>query len=418
MDTKALREQRKKLAEQANEILATAVREGRAATSDEIQKVDAIHADIDALKATIDRAERASDEARSIVPESQRVAPAAEGDVAAELRKGAFGKWLRGGFTALSTEEVRALGNVSREHGAAGFTIDMRAQSVGTTTAGGYTVAQAFSNSLERALKFFGGMLQVADVVTTDTGATLPWPTVNDTAQTGAILAENTAVSNQDITFSVVNLGAYKYSSKQVLVSVELMQDSAFDIDSLVGSLLGERLGRILNTHFTTGTGTSQPNGVVTAATLGKTGTTGQTTSVIYDDLVDLVHSVDIAYRQNGNCRWMLNDASVKVIRKIKDSTGQPIWAPGMQAGQPDTLLGFPISTNNDVATMAANAKSILFGDFTKYKVRRVKDITILRLNERYADAHQVGFLGFCRFDGNLIDAGTNPVKYYANSAT
>ena len=154
----------------------------------------------------------------------------------------------------------------------------------------------------------------------------------------------------------------------------------------------------------------------VTASSVGKTGATGQTATVIYDDIVDLVYSVDKAYRQNA--KFMMNDSTVKAIRKLKDGNGLPLWQPTLQAGEPDSLIGYPVVINNDVAAMAASAKSILFGDFKKYKVRRVKDVTLLRLVERYAEAHQVGFLAFARFDGDLLDAGTDPIKHYANPAS
>lgn len=420
MSTKALREQRAKLAKDANDILAKIVQEGRAATPDELQKVDAIHKDVDALKDTIDRVERSEADERAYVPETQRTTPAAADPDAKAVAERAFRAWAVNGANGLTPEQIRALGPRASGNGTEitlrfGAAAEQRAQTV-TTTAGGYLIAAEFSNRLEKSLLHFGGMLQEADVIDTDTGAALSWPTYDDTAQTGAILAINTAVSNQDITFGTMTLDAYKYSSKQVLVPVELMQDSAFDINAVVADALGERLGRILNTHFTTGTGSSQPNGVATAAGTGKTGTTGQTTTVIYGDLVDLYHSIDIAYRSDA--KWMMADSSVKVIRKLVDGNSLPLWQPSIQAGVPDMIFGKPIVVNNDVATMAASAKSILFGNFKKYKVRRVKDITLLRLNERYAEAHQVGFLAFARFDGDLLDAGTNPVNAYVNSAT
>lgn len=416
MNTKALREKRKKLAEDANAILAAAVNEGRAATPEELSKVDAIHADIDALKATIDRAEKAADEERAIVPESQRSAPTVE-PIEASVRNAAFRKWAAEGASSLTADESRALGARPSSNGTE-VTLrfgEQRAQTV-TTTAGGHLIAPEFVARLEKNLLHFGGMIAEADVIETSTGAPLQWPNYDDTAQKGAILAINTAVANQDVTFGQFTLDAYKYSSKQILVPVELMQDSAFDINALVADVVGERLGRILNEHFTTGTGTAQPAGVVTGSAVGKTGATGQTLSVVYNDLVDLYHSVDIAYR--GDAKWMMNDSSVKVIRKLLDANNLPLWQPALAQGRPDTIMGAPVLVNNDVAVMAANAKSILLGNYKRYKVRRVKDITLLRLNERYADAHQVGFLAFCRFDGKLMNAGTNPVKHYANSAT
>jgi HK97 family phage major capsid protein len=297
-----------------------------------------------------------------------------------------------------------------------------RAQGVATGGAGGFTVPNAPMQSLERALLFFGGMRQVANVLRTDTGAALPFPTVNDTNQAGVRLAENTQVALQDATFGQLTMNAYKYSSKAVLISVELLQDNAINAAEVIGSILGERIGRIQNTEFTTGTGSSQPNGIVTAATSGKVGLTGQTTTVIYDDLVDLLHSIDPAYRPGA--KWMFHDATLKVLKKIKvlqysgDTTGYPLWQPALSQGAPDTILGYPYVINNDMPTMAANAKSILFGEFRKYMIREVREVTLLRLEERYADFHQVGFLAFARADGNLLDAGTHPVKYYQNSAT
>jgi HK97 family phage major capsid protein len=262
MNTKDLREKRKKLAEDANALLSAAVKEGRANSTEEIQKYDAIMADVDALGATIERAERAAELERSYVPDSQRVSLATgEPDQQAIVNK-AFRSWAAGGPSALSADELRALnpkqaGNgteitlrfLSRDEREQ---VEKRAQTV-TTTAGGYVIAPDFSNRLEKSMLFFGGMLTEADMFDTSTGAPLTWPTYDDTSNVGAVLGINTGVSNQDITFGQVSFGAFKYSSKQVLVPVELMQDSAFDVNALVADVLGERLGRILNTHFTTG---------------------------------------------------------------------------------------------------------------------------------------------------------------------
>jgi HK97 family phage major capsid protein len=267
-------------------------------------------------------------------------------------------------------------------------------------------------------------MLQAANVFDTATGAPFPWPTDNDTSNVGELLGINTGAALQDVVFGQVMFNSYKYSSKIVLVPIELLQDSYFDLNTFLAMKLGQRIGRIANQHFTTGTGTNQPGGVVTGATSGKVGTTGQTLTVIYDDLVDLVHAVDPGYRMNPTARFMLADSSLKVIKKLKDTTGRPLWMPYEGAvldpgkKNPDTIMGYQYTINQDMATMAANAKSILFGDFDKYKIRRVMDMTILRLTERYADVGQVGFLVFARYDGQLVDAGTHPIQYYQNSAT
>jgi HK97 family phage major capsid protein len=207
------------------------------------------------------------------------------------------------------------------------------------------------------------------------------------------------------------------YTSKLVRVSLQLLNDNAFDLESWLAGVLGRRIGRAQNQHFTTGTGTAQPEGVQTNAVIGKTGATGQTTSVTYDDLIDLIHSVDPAYRNSGRAQFMLNDASLSAARKLKDGQNRPLWEPSIQVGTPDGLLGYGYTINQDMPVMAANAKSIMFGDFyAGYLIRDVQDVQLLRLAERYADYLQVGFLAFARTDGTPQD--TAAYRAYRNSAT
>lgn len=328
------------------------------------------------------------------------------GPAAASVRSRAFATLLRSGEQALSAEERRAIANT---------------MSTTTGSEGGFTVQTDVATSLVEALKAYGGMREVAQVIRTAAGNPLNYPTTDGTAEVGEIVAENGSATDADPVFGTVSLNPFKYSSKVITVPIELLQDSSVDIEALVMRRLAERIGRITNAHFTTGTGTGQPRGVATAATVGKAGTTGQTLTVTYDDLVDLQHSVNRAYR--GNARWMFADTSLRVIRKLKDLEGRPIFVPGYEvgnpAGDPDRLLGAPIVINDDVAAMAANAKSILFGDFNYYLIRDVLDLTILRFTDSaYAKKGQVGFLGWHRSGGNFIDASGGAVKAYQNSAT
>ena len=325
---------------------------------------------------------------------------------AASARSRAFATLLRSGEQALSAEERRAIANT---------------MSTTTGSEGGFTVQTDVATALVEALKAYGGMREVAQVIRTAAGNPLNYPTTDGTAEVGEIVAENGSATDADPVFGTVSLNPFKYSSKVITVPIELLQDSSVDIEALVMRRLAERIGRITNAHFTTGTGTGQPRGVATAATVGKAGTTGQTLTVTYDDLVDLQHSVNRAYR--GNARWMFADTSLRVIRKLKDLEGRPIFVPGYEvgnpAGDPDRLLGAPIVINDDVAAMAANAKSILFGDFNYYLIRDVLDLTILRFTDSaYAKKGQVGFLGWHRSGGNFIDASGGAVKAYQNSAT
>ena len=157
------------------------------------------------------------------------------------------------------------------------------------------------------------------------------------------------------------------------------------------------------------GVGTTEPKGVITAATAGPTavgssGTTGGSetggTSIGYADLVALEHSVDPLYRRNA--KFMMHDSTLAKIKQISDKQGRPLWLPGVAFNAPDTILGYQYSINNDMAAVAVNAKSLAFGDFSKYLIRRVKELMVLRLTERFADYGQVAFLGFARYDGEL----------------
>ncbi|ABI59715.1 phage major capsid protein [Nitrosomonas eutropha] len=317
-----------------------------------------------------------------------------------------FAKWVRGGDRAMTAEDWTTIRNT---------------MSTTTPGEGGHTVPTEVVASIIEVLKAYGGVREVASVISTAAGNQMNFPTSDGTSETGELIAENTTATAQDPTFGVVTLNTYKFSSKIVAAPFELLQDSAVDIQAFISRRLGERLARVLNTYFTTGTGTNQPKGVVTAAASGKVGTTGQTTTVIFDDLVDLIHSVDPAYRAASGVRFMMNDSVLKSIRKMKDTQGRPVFLPGydgLGGAMADTLLGYQITINQDMAAMAANAKSILFGDFSRYTIRDVMGMTLFRFEDSaYIKLGQIGFLAWMRSGGTLTDGGA-PLKFYQNSAT
>jgi HK97 family phage major capsid protein len=308
--------------------------------------------------------------------------------------------------------------------------IQTRALAEGTGSTGGYLVPQGFYTQIVETLKTFGTLLNVATVLHTPLGNALPIPTMDDTSNEGVIVPENGSIPELGATFGQKTLGAYKFSSNIVRVSYELLNDSASvvlpqvndgystgaasGVEGIINDISGERIGRIMDHKYTVGAGTTEPMGIVNAVTAFTTGATGQTTSIIYDNLIDLQYSVDKAYRNAAG--WMLNDLSIAAIRKLKDTQGHPLWQPALTAGAPDLLLGYPVQTNNYVPVMAANAVSVLFGDFRRYYIRIVDQVIAQRLTERYADFGQVGFLILMRADGNLMD--TSAVKAYKNSAT
>lgn len=406
MSIQALREQRAAKAKALNDLVNKADWAG-----DRDQPIyDAGMAELDAIDAQIKRINdvnaRLADEAlnEQIIIAAERIGRDQRSDGAA-----VYAKWLRGGDKALTAEDWAVVRNT---------------MSTTTSSEGGYTVATDVATSVLDALKAYGGMRSVATVIQTAQGNPMSFPTSDGTAETGEIIAENTTATDADVSFGTKSLPVYKYSSKVVTVPFELLQDSSVDVEAFVRNRLVTRLGRITNTHFTTGTGSSQPNGIITAASTGVTAanSTSQVTAITYSSLVDLIHSVDPAYRALGNCKFMLNDASVKVIRKIVDGQSRPIFVPGYETGvpggAPDTLLGHDVVVNQDVATMAASAKSIAFGDFSFYYIRDVMAVEMFRFTDSaFTKKGQVGFLAWMRSGGNLIDVG-GAVKLFVNAAS
>lgn len=319
-----------------------------------------------------------------------------------------YSKWLRKGDNGLSSDEWAAVRNVLSTSGAG--------------AEGGFTVQTDVALELLDALKAYSGMRQEAEIIRTAAGNPLSFPTSNGTAEVGELVAENGSATDLDPSFGTLPLNVFKFSSKVVTVPIELLQDSQIDIEAFVRGRLVTRLGRVTEQMYTTGTGTGQPTGLITAATVGVTAATGGSTTVTYDNLVDLQHSIDPAYRIGGRVCYMFNDSTLRSIRKIKDGQNRPIFVPGYEVGVPggvpDTLLGAPICINQNVASMAANAKSIAFGDLSYYKIRDVMDVTMFRFTDSaYAKKGQVGFLAWMRSGGNLIDVG-GAVKIFQNSAT
>jgi len=294
------------------------------------------------------------------------------------------------------------------------------AMSTTTTTEGGFTVPAQVASMVVDRLKAYGGMRSVAEIITTDNGQSWSYPTSDGTSEVGEIVGQNSGATLGEITFGSVTLNPFYYSSKKIALPLELIQDSAIDVIQFVVNRLATRIARIQNTHFTVGAGTTLPDGIVPRAGVGVTGATGTTLTVTYDSLVDLKHSVNRAYRDAA--KFMLNDLSVGIVSKLKDTTGRPIWTPGdaesITNGRPDTLLGYEVVVNDDVAVMAANAKSIVFGDLSKYVIRDVANTTSIKRfdDSAFALNNQVGFCGWQRSGGNLVDV--NAVKVYVNSAS
>jgi HK97 family phage major capsid protein len=276
---------------------------------------------------------------------------------------------------------------------------------------GGYTFNDSFVSSLEQAMLAYGGVMNVADIIRTSTAEPMRWPTVNDTTNTGRQINESAATSNAtDPSFAQKTWYAYKFTSDTIFVPFELFRESAFDMAGLLASMLGERLGRIQATKYTTGSGANTPTGIVTEAAAGVTAASA--TAILLDEVLDLVHSIDPSRREMSGVGFMFHDNILKALRKLKDGNGLYLWQAGTTGGAPSTIWNYPYQISQDMASaIQASAVTMLFGQLSQFKVRQVNGVRLYRLTEKYRENDQDAFLAFVEGDSKLLDAGDSPVK-------
>lgn len=381
-------QKRAALVKEAREILDAAKAEKRELTAEENQKYERIDAEIDKLTAEIRAAEQMEQREKRLRELEGEMAerrdnpfkpvPAQQNKLdfrASKEYRDAFFAALKSGRNALYPDELRAL-------------------QVGTASEGGYLVPTEFERRLIDALQDENVMRTIATVITTANDTVIPVVASHGTA---VWTAEEGDFSESDDTFAQISLGAHKLTTL-IKVSEELLRDAAFDIEAYIAAEFARRIGRAEEAAFVAGDGNGKPAGVIGGAQVGVT--TAATNAITSDELIDLFHSLRRPYRQNA--RWLMADATAKVIRKLKDNDGQYIWQPGLTASQPDTLLGRPVTISDDVPAIAAGAKAIAFGDFSYYWIADRQGRVFQRLNELYAVKGQVGFRAFQRVDGKL----------------
>ena len=468
MSAKALREKR---AEVGGQIKTLADRQATW-TAEDRTAWDTVNKDFDGLTEQIQTSERAEKEAADVVARvaqiaeesSTRTAPVSVGQVvqrarnSQEQREIAFQGWalVQNGLPDEVTDSHRAaahacgvslynrdftwrLGGTGRITRGKGLcTREARAaMGVSVDTLGGYTVPEGFVANLEMALRAYGGVRNVADIMRTETAQPLPWPTIADTdgvsvdpvyggaaINVGELLGENVATSltGTPPKMGAVIFGAQKFSSKLIQISSELLRDSAFNLASVIGSIIGERLGRIEARKFAVGSGNGiVPRGIVNAAPVGYT--TAAASGITFDDLSNFIFSVDPAYRAAPGAGFLLHDKMVALLRLLKDGMGRYLWTAGsVTTGEEPKIWEYPYQVcqempydiSGDCIDGTNVNKLVLFGDLSKYKIREVASIRMKRLVERFAEYDQDGFIGYMEADGDLIDAGTNPVKALA----
>ncbi len=291
----------------------------------------------------------------------------------------------------------------------------------GAASAGGVLAPVGFNRSVDAAMKFATDLFEICDVVETPTGAAISYPADDDRNSTGFQVGEGQQTPMEDVAnFSQVSLVPFKYSSGMIRVSWEMMQDSGIEIDSYAGSKFGIRLGRILGSVLTNGTGSGQPHGFVTQAlaaggTVAAVGTGGNPTKLQIADFAALEASLDVIYR--ANARFVMHPSTLQQLRATVNSVGAPIF-PGLNDSVDDHIFGYPVSKNIFLQSIQPTASSpqvttypIAFGDFKRYRIRRVSPSVVYRFDERFADVMQTGFMQMMRVDGNLCDGNGGAIK-------
>jgi HK97 family phage major capsid protein len=419
-------------------------------TAETRSKADTMLADIEALTGDIERIVRA-DKAKAEIEGRSQFQPVAGGATENQAKeyRSAYAEYLALGAPgnkyskrSMDAEKFQLLNSTRDAINAK--PIEQRAQAAGSQSitytegsVGGYFVPAGFVYDVEKATQYFAPLLDgsVVRLLETATGNILPYPTSNDTDQAWSLVGEATQVTENsgsnypvqgsapsgyagDLALGHVDFGAYKGTTGLIRVSLELMQDSAFSIEQFLTESFAQRMGRGYEYYLTNGSGVNAPTGILpsiaasgatpvsaqgSAVSDGVVGNTGAN-SVGYEDLVNLIHSVDPTYRRGA--RFMFHDTTLRHLKTRLDKFGRPLWVPGVKDNEPDTIAGYKYVINQSFPTIAASATSVAFGDFQKFVVRKVKDLQVLRLDERFADYGQIAYVAFSRIDSKLVQTG------------
>lgn len=395
-----LHERRLRAWEQTKGILAGADAEGRDLSAEESVAFERANADLNALderlKSLVAAEQRAADTAAALEAVAARPAERAAADESADAAALAFFR----GETSARSLEVKPEG---------------RALSKLTAGAGGNTVPTNFYDRLSAHMIEVSGILQAGPtVLRTADGAQIQIPKTTSHS-TAALVAEAGTIGASDPAFGQVALDAYKYAFL-IQVSHELISDTSVDLLGYLSMQAGRALGNAVGAAFVTGTGSSQPQGIVPVASAGVTGSASVSGAFSADNLIDLYYSVIAPYRNSASCAWMMRDTTLAAVRKLKGSDNNYLWQPGLQAGAPDMLLGKPVVVDPNVAAVALSAKSVVFGDFSQFFVRFVEGIRFERSDDYAFNSDLVTYRAILRADSDLVDT-TGAVKVFTGNA-
>ena len=380
-----MRQKRGDLWDKAKAFLNEHTDENGMMSAEDTATYERMEKDIDSFGAAIDREERAERLERELNAPTART-------LTSQPEKALFGKQGRS-----SDEYKNAFWKMVRDR-SAHYTV-FNALQVGTDTEGGFLVPDEYERTLVQALEEENKLRSLCKVIRTSSGdRKIPLVASHGTA---SWVDEEGLIPESDDAFGQISLGAHKVASI-IKVSDELLQDSVFDVESYIATEFARRVGDAEEAAFINGDGAGKPIGMLHETNGAAAGVTAASaTAITADELIDLVYSLKAPYRKRA--RFLFNDQTIKAIRKLKDGNGQFLWQPGLQAGQPNTLLGYNYETSTHMPIIGAGAKPILFGDFSSYWIADRDGRSIQRLNELYAATGQIGFRVTQRLDGRLV---------------
>lgn len=412
MSLQEMYEARRRAVEAQRALLDLAATENRELTADEEQTFDRTNTEIDGYAKRIDQGVNLVEQENRDADLEERIAraEAVSGNETPNGLDAEMRAFLSGETRSLEVKPERRMTlddfSALREH---------RDLTKLTAGAGANTVPIGFYAKLWEHLIEVSGIMQAgATILSTTSGETIQVP--KTTAHgTGALTAEAAAITESDPVFGQASVGAYKYAVLNQ-VSNELITDTAVDLLGYLARQAGRAIGNAYGVHAITGTGSAQPAGLVTGATLGVTGAASVVGAFTADNLIDLQYSVIAPYRNSPACAWLMRDATVGALRKLKDTTNNYLWQPSVQVGAPDVFLGKPVYTDPNIAATGLSAKSVLFGDMSQYLVRTVSGVRFERSDEYAFNQDLVTFRTILRADSVLVDQ-TGAVKFFAGNA-
>ena len=380
-----MRQKRGELWDRAKAFLNEHADENGMMSAEDTATYERMEQELDNFGAAIDRQERAERLERELnAPTSEALTSRPEKNVP--------------GKQGRASDEYRdAFWRMVRDRSAS-YTV-YNALQIGTDSEGGYLCPDEYERTLIQALEEENKLRSLCKVIRTSSGdRKIPLVASHGTA---SWVDEEGVIPESDDSFGQITLGAHKVASI-IKVSDELLQDSVFDVESYIATEFARRVGDAEEAAFITGDGAGKPIGMLHETNGAATGVTAASaTAITADELIDLVYSLKAPYRKRAI--FLFNDQTIKAIRKLKDGNGQFLWQPGLQMGQPNTLLGYRYETSTHMPMIGASAKPILFGDLSSYWIADREGRSIKRLNELYATTGQVGFRVTQRLDGRLV---------------